>query len=753
MDWVVRHRKIDIMKKEIRKYAGQTLSEVGETGAWFDVDVVETTNEDGLTRVHITEMEHSASGAGRKLDVYGVMDSNYEEGDEYYYKEYRPGNHLNIATIYPKDGEDIWECDVLDYYGGVTEATIKFDEAIPAFTYEEVYGDGPSYTQKGKVKKDGDYDTADEVSSAILEIPGVEGIAYAPYNGYGGDDVDIMVSLEEGTDIQTVIDAINYDDVVDLEDNGDRTYTFTVITGYKFDKSEVKKRGADVTFESIMPYFEEHPRTNVDDLTVWIEGLKGESIDPASLDDILRNNEAFEYNGYNIRLRKSKTEKADISYSLFDREGKHSKRIVELAEQYCPHATRIFAGHATDIIWDLPSGNHPGFFLDMSKDDDGDEHFYGSITASTYLDYPENTPDGEMPAEMEDMATEMYNKSNAEGISESELIEYMKRMDAMCTELQSFAKSKTKKSTMWGGYSEEDGAFIYEVRTNGEKVYDERFENVSADEPYRQTEYVYNGEKYRIFDYRFYPPNMELVKSKTSKGEKKIPISEDDTVEIEEMDGKRYVEIEPKEEHAEEVATGYEQEGDDLNTEDNITHPDTSKPKKSKTKKAGLPKKFTIQVGGKDCTFEKQSDSSTYYVCNEGAIFPDGADAIIEDVSVDGGYVNAYFSLLQNDGSETNRAMSTYEDFDTVVEHFEMWCNDRIGKSKTQKSAPPMMSVNDAIRTCAEYQWANKRNGLMPDEIYQLTGNRPENFMSGMVARGRVAKMKCADGIMYRFKM
>ena len=66
--------------------------------------------------------------------------------------------------------------------------------------------------------------------------------------------------------------------------------------------------------------------------------------------------------------------------------------------------------------------------------------------------------------------------------------------------------------------------------------------------------------------------NMRIIKD-----EKKIPVKDSDTVEIEEMDGEKYVEIEPKEEHDKEVEAGYEKESDDLNTEENVTHPDQSK--------------------------------------------------------------------------------------------------------------------------------------------------------------------------------
>ena len=81
----------------------------------------------------------------------------------------------------------------------------------------------------------------------------------------------------------------------------------------------------------------------------------------------------------------------------------------------------------------------------------------------------------------------------------------------------------------------------------------------------------------------------KLVKSMMRKSEEKVPIDDDDTVEIEEMDGEKYVEIEPKEEHEEEVRTGYEKESDDLNTEANVTHPDTTKPKTEKAKRIPEP--------------------------------------------------------------------------------------------------------------------------------------------------------------------
>ena len=206
---------------------------------------------------------------------------------------------------------------------------------------------------------------------------------------------------------------------------------------------------------------------------------------------------------YKVKNMKNKLKKAQIYHDIFDSDEEFYAHIVELAERYCTHATKIYASLTTDIIWDLPSGNHPGLFI--SERGNADNKTYTcSVTAWKYLDFPENTPDGKMPAEMESMALETYNKSNAGGLSESELFGYMQKMDAMCAELQSVQKSKTKKD------------------------------------------------------------------------EKKVPIDDDDTVEIEEMDGEKYVEIEPKEEHKEEVETGYEKESDDLNTEDNVTHPDTS---------------------------------------------------------------------------------------------------------------------------------------------------------------------------------
>ena len=151
-----------------------------------------------------------------------------------------------------------------------------------------------------------------------------------------------------------------------------------------------------------------------------------------------------------------------------------------------------------------------------------------------------------------------------------------------------------------------------------------------------------NGRLYFCDDMGFMDVT-DIIKSKTKKDEKKIPITDDDTVEIEEMDGEKYVEIEPKDEHAEEVETGYEKESDDLNTEDNVTHPDTSK------------------------------------------------------------------------------------------------------KSR--------MTPNQAVKACLEYQIEKKRNGLMEDEIEQITGNRPEYFMQTFLQTGRVRKMKCADGWMYNFRM
>lgn len=278
------------------------------------------------------------------------------------------------------------------------------------------------------------------------------------------------------------------------------------------------------------------------------------------------------------KSKKSKTKKAQILTGMFGDDDRFYKRILELAEQYAPHCTKIYADMATDIVWDLPSGNHPGLFLSYHEHE-GESFFTGSVTAWRHLEFPENTADGEMPEQMGILARTMIDQSNSGGISESNLIAYMQEMDIMCAELQNMTKSKTKKD------------------------------------------------------------------------EKKIPVSDDDTVEIEEMDGKRYVEIEPKEEHAEEVQTGYEKESDDLNTEDNITHPDTSKPKKSKTKE--------------------------------------------------------------------------------VVK----------------------MNQSQSMEVCMDYQLRNNRIGLTKSEIIQMTGNDPEQIFRPFISSGRIAKVKCSDGYIYRFRM
>ena len=90
-------------------------------------------------------------------------------------------------------------------------------------------------------------------------------------------------------------------------------------------------------------------------------------------------------------------------------------------------------------------------------------------------------------------------------------------------DLRNTWKSKTKKNEMWGGHSESDGAFINKVRTNGERISIETFERPSAVEPYQESTYLYNGNKYRIFDYRFDPPYMELIKTKKSNTLKDVP--------------------------------------------------------------------------------------------------------------------------------------------------------------------------------------------------------------------------------------
>lgn len=343
---------------------------------------------------------------------------------------------------------------------------------------------------------------------------------------------------------------------------------------------------------------------------------------------------------------KDKTMKAQVLYGAFGGDEKqYYERILELAEENCPHATKIFAGFSTDVVWGLPSGNHPGLFIN-EHGNEGRTFYTCGMTAWKYLDFPENTPDGKMPSEFEVMAGEMYNKSNSGGLSESDLIGYMQRMDAMCAELQSIQKSKTKK------------------------------------------------------------------------GEEKIPVDEDDTVEIEEMDGERYVEIEPKEEHAEEVETGYEKESDDLNTEDNITHPDTSKPKE--TEKSKIDKRIKVEsvLSSLDNMFGIR----------------DVDDDMIQTIR---DYINDY----EDEG----------EDEDSIADMIYEDCF----KSKKSKKTVILdgLTPAQAVQKCAQFQRENRRNGLMQDEVYELTGYNAESLFLPMMKRGQVTKHKCADGFIYNIRM
>ena len=498
---------------------------------------------------------------------------------------------------------------------------------------------------------------------------------------------------------------------------------------------------------------------------------------------------------------KQKTTKAQMFYGAFGGDDdKYYKEIVDLADRYCPHATKIYAGFSVDVVWDLPSGNHPGLFIN-EHGNEGRTFFTCGMTAWKYIDFPENTPDGKMPAEMEALAHQMYEQSNGGGLSENDLANYMQQMDELCARLQNVQKSKTKKSldnytqinvSRGGGDNGKNWDlmdFCLELEDKGE--------DSALDDLYNKAD---AGQERFTLHFDNWDYDCVLIKSKTKKDEKKVPISDDDTVEIEEMDGEKYVEIEPKEEHAEEVETGYEKESDDLNTEDNVTHPDESKPKeteKSKTMKFDLDTlidniRFDCQVD--DYTIEEEnghqimvfsildSDCDDYFGTydiqqkdgynridltaltksktekslidfEEGMTLKDFFDRNKKGGNSIQGF-DSYSLRLDGKQIATNFTGIKEDYMDYVVDSYEM--DDYLGLldiniRKSVKSAGEL-TPEQAVQKLAKYQRENKRNGLMQDEVYELTGFNAETLFQPMLRKGRVRRIKCADGFMYDIK-
>ena len=450
-------------------------------------------------------------------------------------------------------------------------------------------------------------------------------------------------------------------------------------------------------------------------------------------------------------MNKTKTAKAQILYGMMQEDDRFYKRFVELANEYCPHATKIYAGFSTDVVWDLPSGNHPGLFL--NEHGNGDRAFYTcGMTAWKYLDFPKNTPDGETPAEMGKLAEEMYNKSNGGGISEDELIGYMKEMDEMCAELQNVQKSKTKKSYRVVGYDArrdykdvlEQSRQNYQDARNpviryltsngslddnalGAKIFD------SIDDAQKEADEWASGWAGQDgFAFAVVDEENNLVKSKTKKDEKKVPITDDDTVEIEEMDGKKYVEIEPKEEHAEEVETGYEEADDDLNTEENITHPDTSKPKeteKSKTKKASVTFKDDIKSYFLDLIDQTGSGSVKY----------DWNDNVVNISLTDAWKFNR---SVQRDFKDIIEQIRNNREYD--VSYFDMsrGVATVIEKSKTKKSKSEDMQDFGGIINVSRQGGDAGQNWDFMDYCYELEDSGDDSALEDLCQKIDAGKEK-----------
>ena len=123
-------------------------------------------------------------------------------------------------------------------------------------------------------------------------------------------------------------------------------------------------------------------------------------------------------------------------------------------QSLCPHATRIYDDMSIDVIWDLPSGNHPGIFISDHGPLDAPVYVCW-MTANRHLDYPEpDTPDGNLPYQFEVLATKIHDRVK-EGNSfdtkdklptKNEVCEWLREMDSLCAERM----SKTAKSLRKG---------------------------------------------------------------------------------------------------------------------------------------------------------------------------------------------------------------------------------------------------------------------------------------------------------------
>lgn len=161
-------------------------------------------------------------------------------------------------------------------------------------------------------------------------------------------------------------------------------------------------------------------------------------------------------NSQELREVKSAKNKKSTKKSLKKSSGDFTESEIR---SLCPHATRIFdhfhSGSTFDVIWDLPSGNHPGIFISDHGPID-DPVYVCWMTANRYLDFQEpDTPDGNLPYQFEALATKIYDRVE-EGNSfdtsdrlpkKDEVAQWLREMDELCAERMSKSAKKMKKSS------------------------------------------------------------------------------------------------------------------------------------------------------------------------------------------------------------------------------------------------------------------------------------------------------------------
>lgn len=150
-------------------------------------------------------------------------------------------------------------------------------------------------------------------------------------------------------------------------------------------------------------------------------------------------------------------------------------------KNYCPNATRVWDNGmgGIDVIWDLPSGNHPGIYISSHGPVDKDPVFVVWMTANRYLDYQElDTPDGNLPYQFEALATRIEDRveegnsyDNTDKLpNREEVIQWLKEMDELCAERMDKTSKKMKKSPInKRAYSIQDLIDTHIKEANGER--------------------------------------------------------------------------------------------------------------------------------------------------------------------------------------------------------------------------------------------------------------------------------------------